>query len=351
MKEQGYGRGLTLLPIAALACLFLLVPSGAAAATVVNGGFESGNLNGWSVHRALEAGDWLGYSGTSELYSAKRGEAVEAPPQGTHAAIADEIDPDTMILSQDIALGAGLAHRLSLLLYYDSRVPFAVPSPDTLSVDGEALGGQANQQLRVDVMRPDAPLESVDPADVLLNVFQSNPGDPKKLAPARLSADLSAFAGQTVRLRVAVAAHEELLTVGIDDVSVASAPPGQLPPLGSKGSGSHGPGPHGSGPLLSFGKVKANPRNGTAILPVHVSGPGKLTAKSGKLLKRVSVKAAGAGTVKLLLKPTASARGTLELKQKLRAKVAVTFKPAGEAAKTATVPVVLRLKARSRHRR
>ena len=34
------------------------------AATVVNGGFETGTLSGWNVQRATEAGDWFAYRGT-----------------------------------------------------------------------------------------------------------------------------------------------------------------------------------------------------------------------------------------------------------------------------------------------
>ena len=62
-------------------------------------------------------------------------------------------------------------------------------------------------------------------------------------------------------------------------------------------------------------------------------------------------KVAKAGTVKLRLRPTNVARGILELKQKLRVKVAVTFKPSDGKPQTATVPVVLRLEAGQRQRR
>jgi hypothetical protein len=69
-------------------------------------------------------------------------------------------------------------------------------------------------------------------------------------------------------------------------------------------------------------------------------------SKAAKLIKPVSARAAKAGTVKLLLRPTNAARGILELKQRLRVKVAVTYKPIGAAASTATTPVVLKLVAR-----
>jgi hypothetical protein len=336
MSVRGGNWRLTPLGLAAVACLGLLAPGSALAANVVNGDFESGTLDGWQVHRALEAGNWFAYSGSAEPISEKRADGpIQAPPQGRYAAIVDEVNPDTLILSQDVALGAGLSHRLNLLAYYRSYVPIAAPEPDTLSADGEALAGQANQQYRIEVMKPTAPIESVDPADILLTVFRALPGAPKAMAPTRLTADLSPFAGQTVRLRVAVAAHEEVLTGGVDAVAVESAPPGQLPPLKKGGSAQ-----------LSFGKAKANPSNGSATLPVRVPGAGLVKAKSAaKMIRPTKVRAAGAGTVKLVLKPTSKALTTLRKKRRLRVKVAVTFEPKGGRPETATVFVLLKLKA------
>jgi hypothetical protein len=333
-----------------MACLALLGAGGAAAATVVNGNFESGDLTGWHVYSATAVGDWYAYEGIDPPIAGKELEApVQAPPQGDVAAITDEANPDTVILYQDVALRPEYEHRLSLLAYYTSHGAMAVPTPDTLSVDDEVLGGHANQQYRIDVMRPEAPIESVDPADILSAVFQTRSKGPEELGPTRMTADLSPFAGQTVRLRIAAAATRETLNAGVDAVAIDSAAPGQpLPPLG--------PVPKASN-LISPGEAKANRANGSAILSVKVPGPGRLSVKGkvpapGKakkrpprLIKPVTVKVAKAGTVKLRLQPTAAALGILELKQKLRVKVAVTFKPTGGSARTTTVPVLLRLEA------
>jgi hypothetical protein len=352
------------LAVAGVACLALFAPSGAAAATVVNGDFESGSLDGWSVNRVTGSGDWFAYEGTDPPIGGKDLTApVYAPPQGDYAAITDEYNPDTLILSQDIALRPEYDHRLSLFAYYTSLDPIVVPTPDTLAVDS----GLANQQYRIDVMRPDAPLESIAPGDVLRTVFRTQVGDPKDMPPALLATNLNAFAGQTVRLRIAVAATEETFNAGVDAVAVASAPPGQLPPLKKGGNKAGGPNGPGSSDKLGFGKVKLNRANGSAILPVQVPGPGRLSAKgegpaSGaagaskakkprKLIKPVTVKVAKAGTVKLRLQPTDVARGILELKQNLRVKVAVTYAPSGGSVEKASVPVVLRLEAGPRQRR
>ena len=164
----------------------LLAPGGAAAATVVNGDFESGNLAGGTSTRRLRCRRLVRLPGAPNPRSAATDltAPVPAPPQGSYAAITDEVSPDTLILYQDIGLGAGLDHRLSLLAYYDSA------GADRDADSGHALGrrrscseGQANQQFRIDVMRPDAPLESVDPADILRTVFRTQPGDPEDDVP------------------------------------------------------------------------------------------------------------------------------------------------------------------------
>lgn len=341
MTGRGRGSGLILFAAVALASMALLAPSEAAAATVVNGNFETGSLKGWHAHRATGFGDWFAYKGTEAPFSGKQfAEPVQEPPQGTYAAITDEVDPDSLILYQDIALEPEATHRLSLTVYYNSYEPISIPSPDTLSVDSEVLAGQANQQYRIDVMKPEAPLESLNPADILATVFQTVPGDPEELKPTRLSANLTPFAGQTVRLRIANTSHKQTFNAGIDDVSIASSGPG----VAKKGGGSNKSG--GSFARLSFGKVKLNSANGTATLPVRVAGAGQLKArgKFGKQIKPAHAKVGAAGTATLRLKPTPSALETLKRKHKLRVKVAVTYNPAAGSTETATVPVTLKLK-------
>lgn len=331
------------LPLLALvlAGMALSAPPGAGAATVVNGDFETGTLEGWSVYRATQAGNWFAYKSDSEPLgkgsrdpiAVQRGRFFpQEPPQGFFAATSDELTAETMVLSQEIALAPGLNHRLSLLAYYDSRVPIAVPAPDTLSVGAE----QANQQFRIDVTRPGAPIESLDPADLLGTAFRTQPGASQHLQPSWVTLDLSPFAGQTVRLRIANAAGEELFTAGVDAVAVDSTQPGERPPpLGSNRFTV--PGGDSGGPL-----VKRVGRNGVAFLSVKVPGPGKLTAK-GKLIKRTTAKAAKAGKVRLRLQLTKSALATLLKKGRLRAKVAVTFDPAGGKPRTVIVSVVFKL--------
>lgn len=361
MRGRGDSRRLGLSMAAFL--VVLLAPGGASAATVVNGDFESGTLNGWQVRRATTSANWFAYKGTDAPIGHKRAGAdpVQSPPQGDFAAITDEAIPDTLILYQDVDLEAGQSHRLSLLAYYDSYEPIAIPAPDTLSIDDGVLGGQSNQQYRIDVMRPSAPIESLDPADILRTLFRTTKGDPVRLSPTRMTADLSPFAGQAVRIRIANAVHDEVFNAGVDAVSISSTGSGRSP--GGRGSGPNGPN------RLGFGKVKVNRRNGTATLPVRVPGPGLVTAKGQsirppvpvaresrargrrKAIEPATVKARAAGTVTIRLKPTPPARAILRQEHKLRVKVTVTYKPANAPAERASLPVVFKLQARGRDQR
>ena len=335
------GRAAALLAV----LIALLAPSGAEAAKVLNGSFESGTLNGWQVRHETGAGNWFAYAGTDAPIGSKRpnpADPVQRPPQGTFAAIADQANPDALTLYQDVALEAGRSHQLSLLAYYDSYKPIALPNPDTLSVADEALrlpNGkfQQNQQFRIDVIKPEGPLESLDPADVLQTVFATKRGAPQHMAPTKMTADLSAFAGQTVRIRIATAVTEEVLNAGVDAVSIATSPPG----------GSSTRGGRREPILFSFGKFAASRSKGTATLRVRVSGPGLLRAKgastSRKPIEPVTIPIAVAKTVTIHLRPTPRARAILSRRHKLRVGVAVTFMPVGGLAETATLPIMLRL--------
>ena len=334
-------RGIRRLVAAVLAISVgaaLAAPGGAGAAIVVNGGFESGSLAGWSVYRATTFGNWFAYKGTKEPIADKRGsQPIQSPPQGNWAAIADQLNEDTLILSQDVALEPGSTHFLSLLAYYTSYAPIAVPTPDTLSVDQAQLGEQPNQQFRIDVVKPGAPLESVDPADILATVYRTRPGAAEKLGPTQFTADLSAFAGQTVRLRIAVAAGKEVLAAGVDSVAITAQPP---KPIGKSDLNPR---------RFRLGKATANKKNGTVTLSVEVPSAGSLTAasatkakKAPKPVRRAQLKARTGGTVKLRLKPTTAGLEILREKGKLRARVAVTFKE-GSSKTTATKAVVFKL--------
>jgi hypothetical protein len=304
-----------------------LLPSPAGAAEIANGGFETGSFAGWEARQSTGAGKWFVYEGTKPPIPHERGAvAVQPPPQGQFAAISDQLNPETLLLSQDLRLEPGTSYKLSLLAFYDSYAALAVPSPDTLATGEEVIGSGANQQFRIDLMRPDAPPDSLAPGDVLLNLFRTGSGVARSMPPTRFIAGLAPFAGQTVRLRIAVASTEEVLNAGVDAVEL-SAPDGTFAVQPQD--------------RIHPRKARPNRRKGTVALPVQVPGAGRLLAssRSGKV-RPVSVRTDRAGVVVLQLRPTRKAAKLLEGRRKLRVGISLTWSPLSGGQQKLRVPVV-----------
>ena len=316
---------------AAIVCCGLLTAS-AGAAGVVNGGFESGDLAGWTSYSATGEGVWA-------AYEKEPGQGILAPPSGNWAAATEEGDPDTLILYQDVALPPSATSTLTMTLYYGSSEPIAIPTPNTLSV--EPTGPEfSNQQYRVDVVKPTAPIESLSPADILAPVFATKVGDPEEMGPVVLSTDLTPFAGQTVRLRLANAVFDGPFNAAVDNVAITSTPINTI----------------SSPPINTFTQGKLKSGNGSATLEVTVPGPGTISLVSlGKKGKPKPIKAATrtvgiARTIKLPLKATGTGRKTLKKKGKLPFKVQISFTPTGGTATVQTRSGKLKLKPKPKKR-
>jgi hypothetical protein len=320
MRNRVFSR-VRLLVSMIFATAALIVPAGATAATVVNGDFEAGSLTGWQVHNQPSelTGNWFAYTGTAPPTGL--GPDVPPPPAGRFAAITAQGDPGTHVLYQDVTLEPYYTHSLSMLLYYQSGPGLTTPSPDRLSSELPA-----NQQYRVDVMNPTAPLESLNPADILATVFATKTGDPQQMGATAFQVNLTPFAGRTVRLRFAEVDNQGILNAGVDSVAILSTPPSNV---------------------VALGKPALNKKKGTAKLPVTVPGPGTLTIVdvklTGKRIKGKTVQAIGPGTVNLPVKPTRPARNALAKRGKQKVKVAITFTPTGGFIASVTRKLILRL--------
>lgn len=328
MSEQSLVRRIGLGALVTLMAMsFLALAPRADAATVVNGDFETGTLAGWETFDE-DDGEWIAYSGTTNPFG---GEAppLTAPPQGSFAASTVQGGPGLHILYQEVDLGTGPEELLTLYAYYDSEGTLATPESGTLSP-----GVTPNQQYRIDVMDPTAPLNSVDPEDILAPVFATETGDPQAMAPKLISVDLTKFGGQTVGLRMAEVDNQGFFIAGVDAVAIGSPPPPQppAPPLQPVQ-------PTPPSNVFTFGKLKLNKKNGTATLKVNVPGAGKLTAfdakkKAPKRIKKATAPTTAAGVATLKLKPTRAGKKTLKEKGKLKFKALVTFTPTGGTAAT-----------------
>ncbi len=118
---------------------------------------------------------------------------------------------------------------------------------------------------------------------------------------------------------------------------------------------------------FSIGKLKSNTKNGSAISPVFVAGPGAVTAlatntvvagssssapsraKRPALIKPRTVSAVASGKVLVHLVPTRVARKILKRKGKLAVNVTITFMPTGGLAASQSFKPYLKLALKRPH--
>jgi CubicO group peptidase (beta-lactamase class C family) len=182
--------------------------------TIVMDDFESGAITDWQAVGS-GSGGWFVYTDGQKAPDPAQSDPnvpfdLPDPPQGKFAAVTDMNGPGTRILYRDLRLDGRFT--LHLTVFYAGRAPFS--SPRTLAHGAR----EANQQFRIDLVGVSAPIDSVARRDVLVNVFHTSPGDPARRQPKIVSADLSPWAGQTVRLRLAATDNRGPLRVGVDNI-------------------------------------------------------------------------------------------------------------------------------------
>jgi hypothetical protein len=195
----------------------------AAAGLIVNGGFDAG-LSDWA------AVDQIGSDGTfflqSGTVSPSASDIVPAPPTGMTAAMSDAQGPGAHVLYQDFVVppAPGPAELRFDLFVGNRAEAFFVPDPASLDFSTPAL----NQQARVDILLAGTDPFSVSAADVLLNVYQTNSGDPLVSGYTTVVANLtSLFAlhpGETLRLRFAEVDNVLTFQLGVDNVDILAVP-------------------------------------------------------------------------------------------------------------------------------
>jgi CubicO group peptidase (beta-lactamase class C family) len=181
---------------------------------IVMDDFEAGGINAWQAVGS-GAGGWFVYADGHKPPDPAHSDPnvpfdVPDPPQGRFAAVTDSNGPGTRILYRDLRLDGRFTLRLTV--FYAGTSPFS--SPATLAHDIP----EANQQFRIDLVARSAPIDSVAKGDVLANIFGTSPGDPVRRQPTEVRVDVSAWAGQPVRLRLAGINNRGPLRVGVDNI-------------------------------------------------------------------------------------------------------------------------------------
>jgi CubicO group peptidase (beta-lactamase class C family) len=189
-------------------------------ATVVDD-FESGTLTGWTLDRS-GSGSWFAYRDGRQAPDPQQSNGfvpfnMPNPPQGTVAAVSDAPGPGMQLMYRDIKVEGRM--MLELTVFYTngtdglSGYSAAFAAPRSL-----AINAGPNQQFRVDLLAPTAAADSMADADVRATVFETRPDAPARRGPTPVRYDLSPWAGQTVRLRVATVSNQAPMRSGIDDV-------------------------------------------------------------------------------------------------------------------------------------
>ena len=203
------------------------VQSAAAAPLIVNGGFELG-FTGWTtMDQAGGDGTFFLQSGTT---SPVNGLPVPPPPGGSTAAMTDAEGPGAHVLFQDFLVPATVSTATLMFDWFVNNQDSTFRTPSTLLFDTPTL----NQQARVDILRAAADPFSLSAADLLLNVFRTNAGDPLASGYNTLTADIAAVlaanAGTTLRLRFAETDNVDLFNFGVDNISL-DVNPQQVPEI------------------------------------------------------------------------------------------------------------------------
>ncbi|QEL14663.1 hypothetical protein [Limnoglobus roseus] len=146
--------------------------------------------------------------------------SLPAPPEGGSAVYNGHNGPGSYVLYQDITLPAGQAQTLSLTAFYQNQFTQGFITPATLD-----YRTGPNQQFRIDIVSPTGDPLATTSDVVKLNVFRTAVGDPLARGAFTVTVDLGAFAGQTVRLRVAVTNSQLFLFGGVDNVHFAPTVP------------------------------------------------------------------------------------------------------------------------------
>jgi autotransporter-associated beta strand protein len=168
-------------------------PAAATTNLIVNGGFETGSFSGWTLENS-GPGSFVINNGT---YDPASPDGPLPPYDGTYSALSDQTGPGEYAIYQDVTIPAGSHLTLS---WEDMIRNFAssFENPD--------------QQYRVEIRNTSD--------QTLATLFSTNPGDSLLGSWTARSADLSAFAGQTVRIAFVVQADIYYLNVHIDDVRI-----------------------------------------------------------------------------------------------------------------------------------
>lgn len=218
----------TRLSRTALACLLCMLFSACfarfaqAQQLIVNGGFETGNLSGWTTADQVSPYGG-GFAESNDIASPINGLPTVGPASGAYYAVSDQTGPGAHVMYQSFTVPSGANILVSFDLFVNNWFDETVIDPSGLDwTTGGTL--DPNQHARVDLLSG-----GVDPFDTGAGVARNfyigadGPDLPNRYRRYTFFVPTYPFGG-TFLLRFAEVDNQFLLNAGVDNVSVLVVP-------------------------------------------------------------------------------------------------------------------------------
>ncbi len=210
--------------------LFTSFRASSAADLIVNGGFESGNLSGWTAvsqfsntsydENSTPAASGFFAQNTSETTSLS-GLSTLGPASGSFYALADSTAPGANVLIQNFTVPQGTT---SLNLSFDMFTYDWYGAGAT----GSSLNylDDPNQHVRVDLLKFDAPDYDTSATYVVVNLFDGLQNNTSPPTWQNYAFDLLPYVtpGSNYRLRFGAVDNQFVLNMGVDNVALVVVP-------------------------------------------------------------------------------------------------------------------------------
>jgi hypothetical protein len=170
---------------------------------ILNGGFETGTFTNWTISNTSSSGTWVINNGS---YVPPGPGGTMAPYAGGFSALSEQTGGGTHTLYQDVTIPAGAA---SAVLSWADRIR------------NEYTSYTSAQYFHVEIRQTNN--------SVLQVAFSTQPGFPLINNWTNRSVNLSAYAGQTIRIAFVESDSLFYFNVGVDNVSLAVATSGGTP--------------------------------------------------------------------------------------------------------------------------
>lgn len=239
-KTLSCGKTLQIAALLAGTAIWMGAGRSASAQIIVNGSFEDNSGAGFSGFTGWNVADQVGSAGSFYAQTGGGtplfGNSVPSPPEGNFAAMSEGGGAGSHVLYQDFQAPMGITSGLLSFQVFVNNQGVDFSAPSTLD-----FTAGSNQQARVDLLLANSDPFSVAAGDVLLTLFQTNPGDPLVSGYNTVTADISSAlatqGGNTLRLRFAEVDNVQPLNLGVDNVILLVPEPSTLTLLAAGGIG------------------------------------------------------------------------------------------------------------------